>query len=475
MKSIRRAAAVILSAVLCLMPLSPAFAQSPDVAQDCPYIFIHGFMGSTVYVDPSDPDSEPAWPPSGDAIKEAVKKALPALGALLITHNYQRFADKVFPVVDELFKPIMLDPDGEVPDKSGVRWSYPPAESITKSSRLSYVYDWRISPIETAEGLANFIDYVLECSGADQIVAEAHSYGGVVLMTYARLFGTSKIKSWAFNTTGVFGEAYTGDLFTGNLVFRDKALTSYLKAAVEFSDNEKLLDFLFDFLYYTRITSLACRLVNRMSDKIGMERLGTAILPLFGGWLSIWSMVPDEKADEAYDYVFNTVYADDPTDRSGLKEKVERFDTEIRPYKEQTLREIDESAKLYVIARCGYNAMFMTDSWVNESDMVIDTRYSSFGAVCAPHGKKLDSAYLNSADKKYISPGENIDAGKCMFPDQTWFIRHYTHSKSDSSVDEFINTLLYSGSQADTGTYSQYPQYLFFNENTGLLEIDKGQ
>ena len=172
MKSIRRAAAVILSAVLCLMPLSPAFAQSPDVAQDCPYIFIHGFMGSTVYVDPSDPDSEPAWPPSGDAIKEAVKKALPALGALLITHNYQRFADKVFPVVDELFKPIMLGPDGEVPDKSGGRWSYPPAESITKSSRLSYVYDWRISPIETAEGLADFIDYVLECSGAD----DAHKH-----------------------------------------------------------------------------------------------------------------------------------------------------------------------------------------------------------------------------------------------------------------------------------------------------------
>lgn len=477
MKLSRRIISIILSLVLMTLPLLTAFAAdgAERIEADCPYVFIHGFMGSSIYVDPSDPDSDLAWPPSGDAIWTAVKKALPALGALLITHNYDKFADTVIPAVDEMFKPIMLGPDGKVPDKSGVRWSYPEADSIKKDSRLEYVYDWRISPLEAAAGLNDFIDYVLECSGSEQIVAEAHSYGGVVLTTYAKLYGTSKIRSWMFNTTAVFGEAYTGDLFTGNLVFRDKALTAYLKGVLGYSDSEWFLDFLFDFLYYTKITALACRLVNKMSDGIGSVRLAQAILPLFGGWLSIWSMVPDEKAEQAYDYVFNTVYKDDTTDRSGLQEKVRAYDGQIRPYKAETLNQINEDANLYVISRCGFNAMFMTDSWVNESDTVIDTKYSSFGATCAPHGEKLGDDYLAGADVKYFSPGKNIDASTCMFPEQTWFLRHYTHSKWDASLDEFTAKLLYTPGQATVNTYSEYPQFLYYNEKTALFEIDTNQ
>lgn len=477
MKILQKIFSVFLAVVLLSLPLSPAAsaAEADKTIADCPYIFIHGFMGSSIYVNPSDPDSELAWPPSGDAIWTAVKKTLPALGALLITHNYEKFADKVIPAVDEMFKPIMLDANGNVPDKSGVRWSYPDAGSIKKDSRLEYVYDWRISPLEAAAGLNDFIDYVLECSGASQVVAEAHSYGGVVLTTYAKLYGTSKIRSWMFNTTAVFGEAYTGDLFTGNLVFRDKALTAYLKGVLDYSDSEKFLDFIFDFLYYTKITSLACKLVNRLADGIGSVRLGQAILPLFGGWLSIWSMVPDEKAEDAYNYVFNSVYKDDTTDRNGLKEKVRAFDTQIRPYKAETLNKINEDANLYVIARCGYNAMFMTDSWVNESDTVIDTKYSSFGATCAPHGEKLSEEYLKNADEKYVSPGKTIDSSTGMFPEQTWFIRHYTHSKWDSSLDEFSAKLLYCEEQANVNTFNEYPQYLYYNETTHLIESDSNQ
>ncbi len=473
MKKFRAAIALALVLSFVFSVVSSGASENVKNEADCPYVFIHGFMGSSIYTDPTDENSPLAWPPAGGDIAGAVFRSLPSLFALMITHDYKRFADKVLPVVDALFETIELPPDGAVHDKSGVRWSYPPAESIDKSSRLSFVYDWRISPIEVAAQLNDFIDYVLECSGASQIVAQAHSYGGVILTTYARLYGTSKIRSWAYNSTAVFGEDYTGDLFNGNLVFRDYSLTEFLKAAVEYSDSEKFLDSLFDFLYKTKITDGLCRLVNRMIEKIGMERVSQSLVPLFGGWLSIWSMIPDDKAESAYDYVFDFVYKNDPTDRSGLQAKIKEYDEKIRPFKAETLRQIDKDANLYVMARYGYYGMFMTDSWVNESDTIIDTKYASFGAVCAPHGEKLSEEQKKDVEDKYISPGGSINASSCMFPEQTWFIKGLTHSKESGDIDEFFLTLLYHDGQATVETFDEYPRWLLYRETDGKIVPDK--
>ena len=346
MKKIKPLISLILSMVLALLPILYVNAGETQYDVDCPYIYIHGFMGSDIYKDVNNPSGGLVWPPQGEKIKDAVFKALPYLGELLITRNYDKFADKVFPLVTDMFYDSYLGYDGNVRDNSGVIWSYPAAESINSKSQLKFVYDWRIDPIEVAAQLNDYIDYVLECSGSDYIVAEAHSYGGVILTTYAKLYGTSKIKSWLYNSTAVFGEDYTGDLFTGGLEFDAESLTSYLDGVFDFNENEKLFDFLFKVLYKTGITASLCRLVNHMVDKIGLNKIGTYIIPMFGGWLSIWSMVPDDKIDDSYDYIFNTVYKDDGIDHSGLRAKVDDYNTRIRPYKAQTLNEINENANL---------------------------------------------------------------------------------------------------------------------------------
>lgn len=467
MKKFKAAAALALIAAMLFSMNCAHAAKAEEPERDCPYVFIHGFMGSSIYADPSDEDSPLAWPPAANDIVSTVFKALPHLGLLLITRDYKAFGDKVFPLVDKLFSEIELAPDGTVHNKTGIRWSYPPAESINKSSKVDFVYDWRISPIEVAAQLNDFIDYVLDCSGCEQIVAEAHSYGGVILTTYARLYGTSKIRSWMYNSTAVFGEDYTGDLFTGNIVFRDDALTEFLKASTENSGSAGFLSFLFDALYKTKITDGLCRFTNRLIEKIGMQRIGQSLVPLFGGWLSIWSMVPDEKAQEAYDYVFGFVYENDPTDRSGLQAKVREYDEKIRPFKAETLNKINEDANLYVIARYGYYGMFMTDSWVNESDTVIDTKYASFGATCAPHGEelKLDKPVLH----EHISPEKGIDASTCMFPEQTWFIKGLTHSAWGDSLDRMTLILLYNDGQATTDTFENYPRWLRRDSDGGIV------
>lgn len=440
---------------------------------DCPYIFVHGFMGSTVYKDPSDPDSEAVWPPTGDAIGTAVKKSILPLLKVLITHNWSKFGDEVIPVVNEMFSPSFLGPDGNPVDNSGVRWEYPDAETITASSQLSYVYDWRIDPIEAAEGLNDFIDYVLEASGCSQVVLECHSYGGVVAITYATLYGTEKVRSWAFNSTAVFGETYNGELFTGQMRFDGDSLTEYLKGAFAYNEKENFFNSLFGFLNKIGLMKGACNLVNYLIKKIGMKKLSLGLIPMFGGWLSIWSMIPDEKIKESYDYVFDFCYSDDPTDRSGLKDKINDFNTRIRPYKAEELRKINEESNLYVISRYGFSGMFLTPSWKNETDTVIDLKYTSFGATAALHGEQLTAADLDGVQAEYISPGKNINASTCMFPEQTWFIRNFTHSYGGSDFDKMIKTLLYADGQANVKTFTDYPRFLCYNESNGNIEADK--
>ncbi len=467
---IKKIIALLLAAAFAFTPLFFAHAEEKEeYTADCPYIYIHGFMGANVYRDPSDPDSDPVFPPTGDEIFSAVKGSLWPLVKLIFTHNWKAFGEKVIPIVTDMFSPSFLGPDGEVTDKSDVRWSYPERDEIKKDSQLSFVYDWRKDPIETAAKLNDFINYVLECSGSEQVVLECHSYGGVVTNTYARLYGTDKVKSWCFNSTAVFGETYTGELFTGNLKFDAESLTAYLDGTFEFNKSEKFLDFLFKALYKTGITGAACKLVNKGIDKIGMKELSKGILPMFGGWLSIWSMVPDDKIDESMDFVFNQVYGDDPTDRSGLKEKVDNYNTLVRPYKMETLEKISETSNLYVIARYGFSSMFMTPSWRNCSDNTIDLKYASFGASGADYGKTLTDDYIAKVDNKYISPDKVIDASTCKFPEQTWFIRHASHALGSRDMDIMIKTWLYTDGQATVDTYKQYPRFLYYNDDGTIV------
>ena len=466
---------LILCLAIVFAPVLGVVAAAAEYEADCPYIFVHGFMGSDIYVDPSDPDSELAWPPSSDRIMKAVGKSLPIIGKLLITHNWDKFADELIPVVCDMFSPIFLTENGELDNASGVRWSYPEKDEIKKDSQLEFVYDWRLNPLDTASGLNDFINYVLECSGCRQVVLECHSYGAVVCTTYAKLFGTSKVRSWAYNSGAVYGETYNGELMTGQMTFDSEALTEYLRCQFDLNENDEMLNALVDVLYYTGITGGACNLVNYMIDKIGMEKLATGILPLFGRWYSIWAMIPDDKIDEAYSYVFDVVYKDDGVDRSNLRAGIEAYNNEIRPYKAETIAEINETSNLYIIARYGYPSVFMTPSWKNMSDSTIDLMFASQGATASLYGETLSDDYIAGVPAEYISPDKTVDASTCTYPEQTWFVRNTTHANLGGSLGHMIKVLLYYDGQATVDTFPEYPRFLYYDEDTYVIVPDTNQ
>lgn len=429
-------------------------AYEPDI----PYIHINGLMTSDIYSDASNPDSPTVWPPQGGDIAKAVFKLLPAIAGLSITHNYDKFADRLIPALNGVLEPSFLDNSGDRTNKSGAFCEYPPKEEIKKDSMLWFDYDWRIDPFETAAELDKFINYVLECSGCDQVVLESHSYGGVVAYTYAAVYGTEKVRGFLFNASAALGETFTGELCKGELVLDAEALTEYLKGAFAHNDGEKFFNGLFRVLYKTGFTGWLCGKINKVVEKTHDRLFAETIYPMFGSWPSIWSMVTEEDFDSSVDYVFNEFYKNDGIDHSGMLEKVNKFDTEIRKNKTEIFNNINETSDLYIVARYGYCSMFCTPSWKIMNDMITDVSKASFGAATALYGETLGEDYLAGKDGKYISPEKNIDASTCMFPEQTWFIADYMHMRS--KPDDMFETLLYHKGQATVDTFDKYPRFL---------------
>ena len=468
MKTTKKVLALLLALVLLALSASAAFAAAPTDA--CPEIYIHGYMGSDILADRNDPESEEIWAPDMNAMFGDIKDALPAMLLALATKDWERLGDKMLAVVDPYFRPIFYGNDGTPANSAGVWFEYP--EYIDKDSEVSFRYDWREDPLKTAADLNDFIEYVCAAAGVQQVRIHAHSYGGTVLTTYLTLYGNERVRTAVFDSTAIFGETYTGELMTGHIVFDPQSLEDYLKYSFAGGEYDTSLTELLKTARVMGLTDLLAKLANELVDAQGERVMRELLLPMFANWPSVWAMIPDKDVEASEHFIFDEIGKDD--DRSGLREKVEAYNTLVRPYKTETLKALDEKANVYVISRTGYSSIPITPSYGNLSDGTVDTMYSSFGATTAEYGKQLPESALEGKDPSYISPNKDIDASTCLFPEQTWFVRGAKHPNHDyAGLNALIELQLSSPTQFTVNTYPEFPRFLTLDPETGVMQPEK--
>lgn len=462
---------VLLALALMLTSLS-AFAFAADADKnEYPRIKVHGFMSRDILADKDNEDSDVLWPPAADTILDAVKKALPSLAKFAVTRDWNKLGQDITPLAKEIFAPAFLDENGNAKGNSGVYFVYPEASTITKDSEVKFSYDWRLDPVYLAGQLNDFINYVLECSGADKVDLQCHSFGGIVTSTYVRLYGSSKLHSVAFNSTAVFGETYTGELMTGKLKLDKDAVRNFMAYVFDHNDYEHILNGVIKLLSDAGLLGFVCDFGNELIAQLGEMVLPEVIVPAFGGWLSVWAMVPNADIDEGMKYVFNEIYKNSDIDRSGLIAKITNFNLLFRPFKEQVLNKINDTANFYVVSRYGYCSIPITPSWKNMGDGVVDTKYTSFGATCAEFDSTLSDEYLAGKDAAMISPDKRVDASTCMFPNQTWFIRDANHSMD---VDQLIDAFFAYDGQGTVDTVDGLQRFMVYDKASDSYVADNG-
>ena len=459
---------VLLAVVVIAAPLASltAYARERTIVQNYPLIEIPGFMASDIYEDKNDRSSKEIFPWSTDDILNTVKNCIPALLKFLVNKDYDALADTIIPEAKALLEPSFCNPDGTPVGNSGAYMEYPSPSSIRKNSTLTFRYDWRIDPIEIAAELNDFIDYVLASTGCRKVAVSCHSLGGLITLTYMSIYGTDKIYAAGLNTTAIFGEAYTGQLFSGDITVAGEALVYYLQYALDQTDFDALVGSILDVLQEAGIADSIASLANDIIEHIKDRAISEVLFPMFSSWLSIWAMCPDEYLDGAKEYMFSV--ADPELDYSGLRTRIDNFSKTVRPTRVETLQKLDESARVAVISRYGYSSIPLTSQWNSLTDGVIDASRNSFGATTAPYGETLADEDLEGVDAEFISPDRTINASTCLFPDKTWFIRDYKHATNSDALDNMIFKLLFNP-EGESTVYS-YPEYPRFLQYRGFDE-----
>lgn len=438
----------------------PSFAAEGEV---CPVIYIPGIASSTIYSDINDPDSKLKLP-SSDALTLIVKeKLVPALITYSADRNIDRLAGVVTAELNKIFEPWFNNPDGSAKDNSGVNFVYP--STVNKNSRCVFRYDWRGNPVEIAEELNEFVEYVRVKSGSDKVAFTCHSLGSVIAVSYLSYYGDDKISGIVFDTPALYGASYIGDLLCGKMNFNGDSLSTFLKLIMSETEYNELVSDTLDVFELGGIPDMLALFLDDILNKIAPVLYKDTLIPLFGRWLTIWSMCPDSYVDDAMDFVFSQIEDENSV---VLKEKIVAYNEGVRLNKEYTLTQFDVEGKVAVISRYGYPAMPITKSWNVMTDTVLDTTSSSFGAGTSYVNECFKDEYLDGKNLSLISPDRTVDASTCLFPEKTWFIKNLKHQYTDIT-SSLYNDLLFSTEEMTCDNFS-YGRFLIYEDD--VLKAD---
>lgn len=465
---IKKIIACFLTAVIVCITALPmtAFAYKTDRTMDCPYIHVVGFMSESIYKNPGTDGQEQVWPPKSEDIISVVKKALPTLAIASATKEWDMLCDILIPEVKKLFEPACLDKNGNAVGNTGIDYSYPDENTVRSGVQTKFRYDWRLSPLEIADQLNDYIEYVCRVTGKEKVCLEAHSCGGVITMSYIKKYGTDRIKGVILDSTAIYGETYTGELLTGQIDLNTDSLTAFLKYIMSGEEYENLVNSVTALLSKSGVLDFVMLYLNDLLDGIRERAIPEVVMPLFCRWLTVWAMCPDEYLDDAYDYVFGEACDSDPDEYSALIKKIRAYDMTVKANKTSLLKKTESNCRFGVFSSYGFSSVPATPSWSSIGDGVIDTKYTSFGATVAPFGKTLDNEYLASKNIAYISPDRTVDASTCLFPEKTWFIKGLKHSVNHDALNDLVSLILYSDKEVTVDTFEEYPRFLAFDNAT---------
>ena len=430
----------LLLALLMVFALSSAAFAAEEAERDMPIIYIPGFTSSNVYDDISNPDTLVAYP-SGEEILDIVTEAfIPALIGFSIDKDTDKLVTSVTDRVNDAFAYWFNEPTGEAKEGSGIL----PQEltDITASSELTFSYDWRADPMKIADELHTYIEEVCRLSGCEQITLGCHSLGTTIALAYITKYGNDRVAGMVFDSPACNGVSLVGNIFTGKVNLDADGLVSFIKALV---GNNEYESFIASFLYILSNAGVL-NLFTDFADEI-IEALAPAVyretvIPLLGCWPTMWSMVPDNKMEEAKAYMLDEALAG--MDLSELESKIDNYNNTVRANREQTLRAFDEVGKFAIISRYTTQTAPLKDYSYLLSDQIIETESTSFGATTAPIGEYFSDEYLEGKNPEYISPDKTVDASTCLFPEKTWFIKGSGHFETDGVTKEHYAVFLYA-------------------------------
>ena len=470
-KFFKKSLAIVLTVILMLSLLIPAFAEDASVDKT-PVIVVPGVI-STPIVDENG--TQVLMPDFGNLSMDDYEDLLNTLKSILKLQDSGDNAGAMKKLVATAHN--LLDAAACNPDGTSVKNTHPVtnensyavdgplrdsigenvAKYIGKKNVYFFGYDWRMDIVDIVENdLVPFIDMVKEKTNSKQVKIVAISMGGAVTNTYLTLHGDrNDIKKVEFISAACNGVNFVNDLVGKDIKIQREALGRYFKAMFSFPVPSA----------FSAVSNYLTEIVGNMVDSEFDEMWNGFLKPYFLNWAAIWELGEHTKQMDKYldEYNIHPV----------LKEKIQRY-YRIQDNLETTQKALMKKG-LEICYVSNYNLVGVpvtSKALTRNTDFLLDTVNTSSGATVADLGKTLGDNYKQKNDDghNHLSADGIIDASTCLTPEKTWFIKNLVHAiySDDDCYTKFMAWLAVHD-DVTVESNEKYPQFMLYSRSDNTL------
>ena len=457
MKRMKKILCIIMSAMIFLLSLSAgasALVIEGEQIDHLPQVYVSGFESRKVYFK-DDPAQEALFPVNYNILMENLKKFSEYTADTTdpdIIYNY------LYSAFYDTFSMNAFKGDGIT--NADDRVVCEPSEFIYEGDGFYYfTYDSRLSPIDIAKDLHEFIKQVQSHSGSERFELVGASYGGTIVMTYLEMYPEmyTYIDSLLLSVPSYGGFSVIGEIYSGDFYIDHDTLTQYAYVGIDNDDIGLLLSvlnksgFLEIFLEKLLVPGVKAIAMRAARDVIH-DTLGT--IP------SLWTFVGEEYFYDAMINIYGEDYLNPEHEYAGVIEKAVYYQENVMQKLDEIYLAAKESGvKTNIICKYGRPPMPISKYGSFMSDGAVDVKHVTMGATASKYGETLPEDYEQALypEYNYLSPDGCIDASTGIDPLHTWYVRGLEHTQKNQGFNELIDYIVYE----DPTVFSDdaFPQY----------------
>ena len=478
----KKVLSLMLAVLLMFTVTVPAFTAS--AAENCLTVYVEGY-GHRLYKNNINSEENRIYELNADVggiVKEVIKPCLEKLAYGMVSDNFDAYCDELYSAMAPLYDQVRLDKNGEASDGSGWggdmltdRYSVRYDKGLS-GGRITFQYDWRLSPEYNAQILEQFIDRVCRERKVEKVNLLGRCLGGNIVNAYLQNGkNLDKINKVILYIPSTMGLSTIGALFSGNIVIDSDAVSYFADYIVNNKDFitdpmiRELITAVVEMLNYAAVLGVGLDTLSYVIDKVKDNIIPRLVRDTYGSFPSFWAMCPAEDIDAAVELCYGTEEL--KQEYAGTIEKIYSY-KEIQLNAYENMKQLKQNGMdIMVISKYNLPDLPLSKDGRLQSDSLAETYRTSFDATTSEYGSVLSQSYIkkmSEEDKKFLSPDHKIDASTCLFPDKTWFVKNSSHGKFPDCVDKLMDTFL-TTDDFTVFTSETYPQFLVYNEEADTL------
>ncbi len=474
-KLLRRAQSLLLALIFALSCGSVALAAKANY----PIIYIYG--RSQLYKNVNTSSQTPINYSSDETMSNLIREAVPYAARAMLSGEWSAYNNKTYDLLMDAFDGFALNENGEVANGSGVDFTWSESgisKNYTSNSitTYSYKYDGRLSPLEIADDLNDYIEAVKRVTGRKKVSVVARCEGTNVLFGYLQKYqepiGYKGIASLVLYDSSLYGVDILDAAMGGKIKADSYALGKFLDYYSTSGDVSATLANAMRLLQSSYGVRMSAGVVDDFYANVRNDMVLRFLKNTYATCPGFWSMVYENYA-AAKAYLFG---------EPGDLQKYTKLISKIDDYRKNVQLRIPDmiaamQAKgVYVSAVCkyGFQGYPIYEDAYTLSDKLTSLERQSFGATCSKVDGTLSAAFIKECREKwltdaFISPDEQVYSFSGEMPYTTWYIKNLEHTAFPGCVNSMLLQLCRN--QIDIHTNESYPQYLVFIQDDGANKI----